>query len=198
MDKLHNKQNILLVKDDVGRAKPCTVKLPPQGFVYGKPENKLGPKGSIISGEYEEDEKKRGPLRTTRAPVDFRKLNKAQAFSRGNSEVNKENQKFRVGSRRPVGYISGLMKQNVIGAQKPSTAAAGVPKDATFGKANRPSTPIQGVISFTYANMAEQELSEKYNYVSKMAQHSRHQKPVPGNTRARELAMQHVQTAKEK
>ena len=30
--------NHLLLKDDVGRAKPTTRKLPPQYFVYGKPE----------------------------------------------------------------------------------------------------------------------------------------------------------------
>jgi hypothetical protein len=67
-------------------------------------------------------------------------------------------------TRRPVGYISSLMKQNVVGEVKPSTAAASVQRNANavFGKANRPSTPIQGVISFTYANMAEQDLSEKY------------------------------------
>ena len=101
-------------------------------------------------------------------------------------------------TRRPVGYISGLMKQDAVGFQKPSTAAASVPRDSTFGKANRPSTPIQGVISFTYANMAEQDLHEKYEYVSKLAKDSRTTKPVPGNTRARELAMQHVMTEKEK
>jgi hypothetical protein len=54
------------------------------------------------------------------------------------------------------------MKNNVIGAVKPQTAGSVHRANAVFGKANRPSTPIQGVISFTYANMAEQDLSEKY------------------------------------
>ena len=101
-------------------------------------------------------------------------------------------------ARRPVGYISGIMKQNVIGQAKPQTAAQQVPRDATFGKANRPSTPIQGVISFTYANMAEQEQNEKYEFNSKLAKESRHQKPVPGNTRARELAKQHIMSERER
>jgi len=69
---------------------------------------------------------------------------------------------------------------------------------ATHGKANRPSTPIQGVISFTYANMAEMELKENYNILSKRAIESRHSKPVPGSTRARDLAAQHIQTQKER
>ena len=54
------------------------------------------------------------------------------------------------------------------------------------------------MISFTYANMAEQEIHEKYDYVAKMAHESRNAKPVPGNTRARELAMQHIMTEQEK
>jgi hypothetical protein len=40
MLKLRNKSNILLVKDDVGKAKPCTFKLPGNGHVFGKPDNK--------------------------------------------------------------------------------------------------------------------------------------------------------------
>lgn len=32
------KQNILLVKDDVGKPKPPTRKLPKDGFTFGKPE----------------------------------------------------------------------------------------------------------------------------------------------------------------
>ena len=30
------RKNVLLAKDDVGKAKPACVKLPPQDFVYGK------------------------------------------------------------------------------------------------------------------------------------------------------------------
>ena len=33
-------KNRLLVKDDVGKAKPCVVKLPPSDFVFGKPDSK--------------------------------------------------------------------------------------------------------------------------------------------------------------
>ena len=103
--------------------------------------------------------------------------------------------KFKL-KRRPVGYISGLMKRDIAGEIniKPQTSnmssrPTGAP---THGKANRPSTPIQGVISFTYANMAEMELKENYNVLSMKAKESRHHKPVPGSTRARELAAQHI------
>ena len=39
MQGLRNR-NILLAKDDVGKAKQLAVKLPPQGFVYGKSESR--------------------------------------------------------------------------------------------------------------------------------------------------------------
>jgi hypothetical protein len=41
MDKLlAQKNNYLLVKDDVGRSKPTTRQLPPTGFAYGRPDKK--------------------------------------------------------------------------------------------------------------------------------------------------------------
>jgi len=73
--------------------------------------------------------------------------------------------------RRQIGYISSIVKSNNVIADakhdpvqraKPCTAAYA---PATFGKANRPSTPIQGVISNTYANLAEKELHDKYDQV---------------------------------
>ena len=39
MKRAHShRYNVLLVKDDVGKPKPDTRKLPRQGFTYGKPE----------------------------------------------------------------------------------------------------------------------------------------------------------------
>lgn len=73
----------MLVKDDVGRPKPCTVKLPPQGFVYGKPENKIEHKGSFITGGYEQAPQQ--ARKSTKADIDFKKVNKANAFSRNQS-----------------------------------------------------------------------------------------------------------------
>ena len=33
-------KNVLLVKDDIGKGKPYTRVLPPDGFSYGKPDKK--------------------------------------------------------------------------------------------------------------------------------------------------------------
>lgn len=40
MERLIQNRNPLLVKDDVGKPKPCTVKLPNKDHTYGKPENR--------------------------------------------------------------------------------------------------------------------------------------------------------------
>ena len=40
MEKILSNKNPLLVKDDVGKPKPCTVKLPESQHSYGKPDNK--------------------------------------------------------------------------------------------------------------------------------------------------------------
>ena len=37
----------------------------------------------------------------------------------------------------------------------------------SYGRANRPSTPIQGIISNTYANIAADEVNYKYEVAAK-------------------------------
>ena len=64
-------------------------------------------------------------------------------------------------SHRKVGYISGIVKANNV------VSSASVTQSMTFGKANRPSTPIQGVISNNYANIAAQEVTERYDQYMK-------------------------------
>ena len=76
MDRL-TRPNILLARDDVGKPKPCTIKLPPQSFVYGKPEyKKEAGSGNVIFGDFTESlqPKKSQVIKPT---VDFKKLNKA-------------------------------------------------------------------------------------------------------------------------
>lgn len=49
MEKLINKKNFLLVKDDVGRGKPATRDLPPDGFTYGKPDRRDTENAGIVT-----------------------------------------------------------------------------------------------------------------------------------------------------
>lgn len=40
MEKIISRRNILLLKDDIGKSKPCSFKLPPNDFAFGRAENK--------------------------------------------------------------------------------------------------------------------------------------------------------------
>ena len=79
MDRMNHRNNILLVKDDVGKAKPTTVKLPPSGFVYGKPDYKQEPGAGIVTGEWKGHQQSEYPSKNE---LDFKKINKMEAFKR--------------------------------------------------------------------------------------------------------------------
>ena len=52
MEKLIKTNNVLLVKDDVGKSKPATVKLPGVGHIFGKPENRGQEGAGIITSSW--------------------------------------------------------------------------------------------------------------------------------------------------
>lgn len=64
--------NYLLVKDDIGKAKPATRALPGDGFTYGKPDRKDPEGAGIVTASWKVHEQSRSkdPER------DFKKLNK--------------------------------------------------------------------------------------------------------------------------
>ena len=72
MEKIISLNNVLLVKDDVGRGKPCTVKLPPLTHTYGKPDNKDAEGVRMVTSSWATHTQSRGRLPAT----DFRKMNK--------------------------------------------------------------------------------------------------------------------------
>ena len=65
-------KNYLLVKDDVGKSKPATRHLPPEGFTYGKPDKKDQEGAGLVTSSWKihEQSKSKDPER------DFKKLNK--------------------------------------------------------------------------------------------------------------------------
>lgn len=75
MERLVARNNILLVKDDVGKAKPCTVKLPSDGHVYGKPDTKDQEGARVITSSWIEHKQSKSYV----PPKDFKKINKVQA-----------------------------------------------------------------------------------------------------------------------
>ena len=72
MEKIVNPRNQLLAKDDVGRGKPNTRDLPPEGFTFGKPDRKDPEGASIVTQSWKAHEQSR-PKESER---DFKKLNK--------------------------------------------------------------------------------------------------------------------------
>ena len=72
MEKIIRKTNVLLVKDDVGKAKPCTVKLPKGEHTYGKPDRKEMYGAGVITSSWQTAE----PSKPAMVGKDFRKINK--------------------------------------------------------------------------------------------------------------------------
>ena len=72
MEKLIKKNNVLLVKDDVGKPKPATVKLPKEGHIFGKPDIKDPDGAKFITESW-------GCHKSSKSHVpqkDFKKINK--------------------------------------------------------------------------------------------------------------------------
>ena len=80
MEKIITKSNILLVKDDVGKAKPATFKLP-QGRTYGKPEDRTAEGAGAIVSSWKDS--KPSVMPKSIIPMDFKKLNKVIAAQSG-------------------------------------------------------------------------------------------------------------------
>ena len=72
MENLLSKKNILLVKDDVGKSKPCTVALPKSDHTYGKPDTKEKYGAGAITSSWQTAE----PSKPAMVGKDFRKINK--------------------------------------------------------------------------------------------------------------------------
>ena len=72
MEKVINAKNQLLVKDDVGKSKPATRDLPPEGFTFGKPDKKDNEDAGVVTSSWKFHEQSK-PKDQER---DFKKLNK--------------------------------------------------------------------------------------------------------------------------
>ena len=73
MEKLVKRTNILLQKDDIGKSKPCTVKLPAAGHAYGKADVKEDYGAGACTSSWAEHQKSKN---TVSGQKDFKKINK--------------------------------------------------------------------------------------------------------------------------
>ena len=67
-----NKKNMLLVRDDIGKAKPATRDLPLEGFTFGKPDKKDQENAGVVTSSWKAHE----GSKAKEAERDFKKLNK--------------------------------------------------------------------------------------------------------------------------
>lgn len=144
-------KNIILVKDEVGRAKKSVYDLPHEAHAYGRSEipDLEGAREVTMNWAPHVPNPRSEP-----ACQDFRKLNKMAAKSAVSNA--KQLAEFRRGTDvrmvnpGPVGCLPKVIPSDVI----PSFA---------YGRKSRPSTPIYSVVGGHYAVESEQEANAIYS-----------------------------------
>jgi len=142
--------NAILVKDDVGKAKPSVYDLPAEGHAYGRadPPDAEGAREVTMHWAAHIPRKKSGP-----DCQDFCKLNRMAAVEGVTSASQlmqwRSHNDVKMHPKGPEGALPKVIPSDVI----PSFA---------YGRKSRPSTPISYVIGNQYAQ--EQEEALKYMY----------------------------------
>lgn len=140
----------MLVKDDVGKAKPTIYDLPPEGHAYGRsdPPDQEGAREVTMHWAAHVPRRKPGP-----ECQDFRKLNRLAAVSGCTNAQELANWRtqndVRLIPKGPAGCLPKVIPSDVI----PSFA---------YGRKSRPSTPIASVVGNTYG--VEQEEALEFTY----------------------------------
>lgn len=173
---LGSRKNVLLQKDDVGQRKRGFHDLPGPEFTYGRSDHSTIQDGV---GNLVSHWKTSKPSASHQEKVvDFKKLNRAVIGKRGQTSTRNElrtNPTFMIQKNKLA--ASG---QLIIGGPQAQSNTAG-----GFGKANRPSTPIKGVLSNNFGNRAEQDLTEQYGVLQMHQKQQRgQQKQSIGKNRA--------------
>jgi len=152
-------KNVVLIKDDVGKAKLTCYDLPPEGFAYGRaePADMEGAREVTMHWAAHVPRSKPGP-----DCQDFRKINKL-GTKVGISNA-KDLAQFRKGNdvrlieKGPAGPLPKVIPSDVI----PSFA---------YGRKSRPSTPIASVVGYQYASEYEEALDMNYKKYDAMREH---------------------------
>jgi len=141
-----NSKNPLLVRDDVGKAKPSSYDLPGEQFAFGRAElaDVEGAREvtmNWVSHKPHSREEDKG--------INFVALNKLAA---------KKNISLKLARKQMDGHVSPPKSHGLPLKVHPSDVCP----TFTYGKHTRPSTPIASVISNQYA--AEYEMAQEINY----------------------------------
>lgn len=145
--KLQNSNNILLVKDDVGKAKQSVRELPDRDYSYGSKFKKDSEGAGAIISSWQVHK----PTAYTETEKDFRKLNRMSL----NKKLITPKQ------------VSDFVKQNDIKLKdkrykKSTDEGYRSFSGEYFGLRNKPSTPIDQVVCYGYGNDAAEEKRRAY------------------------------------
>ena len=150
--RLGSKTNYLVLKDDVGKAKPTTRNLPPEEFSYGKTEKTKQEGAGIITSSWLYHQSKTSDDKHN--PRDFKKLNKFAVV--GGMVTSKDNYEFRKTHDARIPFGLGALKNKDVC----------LPGGAfRYGRANRPQTPVKGIILNQYGETAKCDIQEKYRVI---------------------------------
>jgi hypothetical protein len=145
-------RNPILVRDDVGKAKPTCYDLPPEEFAFGRPDNPDFEGAREVTMQWLAHIPSSTPAERVN---DFRKINKLAL--RGGVSSAKDLAQFR---------RENASRVTVSPPQQPGPPPKVIPSDVvpafTYGKKTRPSTPIAAVVSYQFSAEYEQALDENY------------------------------------
>jgi len=176
-------RNPLLMRDDVGRAKQSCYDLPDEHFSYGRPGNQDVEGAREISMRWVSHTPSRQPEGAT---TDFKNLNKRAALAK-------------VTTPKDLRHFKNLIEDQLApqySASSPGQVKDTIPSDViqgfTYGRKVRPSTPIQEVISYRFADKSEQELNRFYSDFRDVQEASRTQvRKIPLTAASRGHASAH-------
>lgn len=144
-------QNSVLVKDDVGRARPSCYDLPDASHFYGVSESE----GALEPGVREAlSWSAHTPSPPPRRGVDFQRLNKAAVEHRATTP--KKLSHFRAKHH--------FLHSPPYRGTPPTCIPSDVIPGFSYGSRSRPATPIGAVLSNQYSNAMEEEREERYRY----------------------------------
>ena len=144
--KLQQSKNILLVKDQVGKAKVCVRDLPNQNHSYGaKPKPDKEGAGALLSSWQEHQ-----PTRKEATQKDFKLLNKMSLDNKLTSAKE----------------VTNFVKENDVKVKEKKGKAHKeheiVSNEEFFGVPNKPGTPIGEIVMFGYGNKAAEDIRKTY------------------------------------
>uniref|UniRef100_A0A7S2C318 Uncharacterized protein n=1 Tax=Alexandrium andersonii TaxID=327968 RepID=A0A7S2C318_9DINO len=143
-------RNAVLVKDDIGKAKPTVYDLPHEGHAYGRAEmpDLEGAREVTMNWASHVPRAKSGP-----AGQDFKLINKMATRNRVSNAKDladfRKSSDFPLTQQGPAGVLPKVIPSDVI----PSFA---------YGKKSRPSTPISAVVGGHFAAEHEDALDQNY------------------------------------